>query len=87
MVTISVLLADCVVNLIMISPSWVCPIQQLTDYLVGDGARLGLGDTERNRTFVPAIGKAGMPSNSAEGSVEQMGGLSRAEQVDGVWLK
>lgn len=72
LVIISVLLAGWVVNLIMVSPSWVCSIQQLTDYLMGDGARLGLGDTARNRTFVPALGKAGIPSNSAEGSVEQM---------------
>lgn len=39
---------------------------------MGDGTRLGLGDTTRNRTVVSDIGKAKVPSNSTEGSVEWM---------------
>lgn len=50
---ISVLFAGGLLNLRMVSPLWVCPIQQL----LGDGARLDLGDTVRNRTVVPEIGK------------------------------
>lgn len=72
----------------MVSSLWVCPIQQILASRSPGGVwgQTGPGDTARNGTVVPDIGKARMPSNSTEDSVGCLGGPSRAEQVDGVWL-